>query len=377
MEKLIQTAYSYYNQALDAMATNDVTGAVALLDKSLNIYSKNADALNLMGLCQYMFCNFDKAGFYWSKTLTIDETNEQARKYLQSLNSEEFVAVIERYNQAIDCFEQKKYKHCINLMETIVNEENKLIEPYIIISYCFYLIKNIDQAKKYINQTLAIDKNNVEYLAYLSELNACSCPEKKKTNLVYLIVSCVLVLAAISLTTLYCLQSAEYSRLYVQSNMYADKIQEQQNKIAILEQSNQDREYDSEDLLQEYIGESENTIFNRAFTAFKNENYPEAFNGFYYVAERGVEEHLVAEAVYFSAVCKEKEGAVKEAEKYYAEYIDRFVGRNYYDDALYQYGLLLYQQGDAAKAKSVLQQLQDDVPNSIFVNSKVRYVLNN
>lgn len=64
-------------------------------------------------------------------------------------------------------------------------------------------------------------------------------------------------------------------------------------------------------------------------------------------------------------------------QKYYEDYIQKYKGRNYYDDSLYSYGLLLYRQGNVSEAKEVLHKLKTEIPNSIFNNSKIEFVLNN
>ena len=101
MQNLIETATAYYNAAIELTENNNYTKAITLLESAIKLFSKDPDILNLMGLCHYRLCNFDKAVFFWSESLNCNYEGNKAKEYLELILSEEFKANIELYNQAL------------------------------------------------------------------------------------------------------------------------------------------------------------------------------------------------------------------------------------------------------------------------------------
>ena len=397
MNNLIEISNVYYNNALELIKDNKVSKAVTLIEKCLKYYAKDVQVLNLMGICQYMLCDFDKAYFYWSKSLSCDTDDNRANYYLEDLNSEEFKSFISKYNLAIDDINNLKYKDAIITLEEINQFDKELVEPYVIRGLCYYELKEYSLAKEYIEHALAMDKDNAKYLLYLNEINSKNIPKLKnnsfkKSN----ITACILAFLLVVTSTLYYQKHNKYIQISNKSTEYEKKIQEanlalETNKTDNNKLKNQlENEKYKNDTLNRSIridnvernnsksfNGSEAEIFKDAILNFRNKEYSEAIDSFQYIVNKGIEESTVAEAMYYMAVCFEKKENYEMAEKYYSTYISKFHGENYNDDALYNYGLMLYKQGNRDEAKKVLYKLQQEVPNSIFVNSKVRYILSN
>ena len=122
---------------------------------------------------------------------------------------------------------------------------------------------------------------------------------------------------------------------------------------------------------------NESEVFNKAIEKFKEENYSEAIKELTPLCNKGKDEIYVAEGTYYLAVSLEKTGDYEGAYKWYKRYIDKFKEKNYYDDSLYNCGLMMYIQGKVDESKEMLNKLVNEVPDSIFVNSRVSEILNN
>lgn len=397
MNNLIEISNIYYNNSLELVKSNKISKAVELIEKCLKYYAKDVQVLNLMGMCQYMLCDFDKAYFYWSKSLVCDTENNRAKYYLDVLNSDNFKMVIEKYNLAIDNVNNFRYKDAISVLEEIRQLNKELIEPYVIIGLCYYELNEYSLAKDYIEYALTLDKDNTKYLTYLNEINNKNVSNNKSNKLKNNIIAFSLVfLLSIITSLLYYQKHNKDIQISNQTREYQKKIQEVSLalKTSKTDYNRLKKEFENEKHKNDMINAksgldnekisnnksfsgSESEVFKSAILYFKNQEYGEAIDRFQYIVSKGIEESLVAESTYYIAVCYEKKENYKTAEKYYSSYISKYYEKNYYDDSLYNYGLMLYKRGDRDTAKKVLYKLQQEVPNSIFVNSKVRYILNN
>lgn len=155
MDNLINLSNIYYNKALKYVRERKISKAIPLMEKSLKYYSKDIQTLNLMGLCQYVLCHFDKANFYWSKSLECNIENNRAKHYLDYLNSDECQKIIDKYNLAISSIQRDEYEKAINILCEINTSNKELIEPYVIIGLCYYELGKYKLAKDYIAKAVS------------------------------------------------------------------------------------------------------------------------------------------------------------------------------------------------------------------------------
>ncbi len=105
--------------------------------------------------------------------------------------------------------------------------------------------------------------------------------------------------------------------------------------------------------------------------------YDEAIARFQYLIDKSSNEDIKAESLYFMALSFQNIEEHEKAGEHYRSYIDKYRDKSYYDDSLYNYGLMLYEKGDIESAKKILNRLKKDEPQSEFMNSKVRSILEN
>lgn len=383
MEKVIELAAVYYNTALKLISENKISKAITNIKKSLKLYSKDCDVLNLMGLCNYTLCEFDKAYFYWSKSLEYNKYNNKAELYLNLLKSRKFNRLIKEYNEGLEFLYRYEYKKAIEKFKEIITEENELLEPYIIIGLCYYAIGKYNIAKKYMEMALNIDNENRKCLMYLNEINNKRnvTVVKYKSSKVAKTVASVSTILLIASSVLYYKNYkgyinikdtlAEYEHKYKINNTELQLIRGKYNKLS------NSINMEKKQIQNKFQGKNDSEVFNDGIVSYKKKDYKKAIENFSYLVDRGVDSSIVAEATFFSAVTYEKLNNIGKSEEFYYKYIDKYKGKNYYDDSLYNCGIMLYRSGNKEKAKKVLSILQKEVPDSMYVNKTVKMILNN
>ena len=388
----------YYNNALDLAADNNISKAVELLEKSLEYNDKDIEALNLLGIFNYMLCNFNKASLNWNKSLKYNNQNNRADYYIKSLNSDKFKSFIEYYNLSIKYIERFQYEDAIELLLEINKTNKDLIEPYALIGNCYYALQQYDLCKQYFDKALSKDVDNIKYLKHLNTINS-SIPLKTKgknkdLSFHFKIASALFAMLIVILAVVFYRNynknirelrleleksKTEYSKLKdeLNSEKEDEKIKTEEDKNNIIQgETTKDETEDIPRKVLNFTG-TEAEIFEEAMGAYKGEKYEEAIDKLKYLIDKGTNEDLVAESTYFIAVLFEKQSDYDKAEEYYKSYINAYAERSYYDDSLYNYGLMLYENGDIEASKKILKKLKKDEPESEFVNSKVRSILDN
>lgn len=393
MIEIIDLSNHYYNQALDCINKNKFTEAVSILVKSLNLYSINIDSLNLIGLCHYKLCDFDKAYFYWERSIEIKQENNDAVNYLNELKGSKFESFLVEYNKAIEFLNTEDYIGAISIINRIIEFNNELIEPYIIKGLCNIMLENYDEGKADIEHALFLDVGNVKFLNYLNEVNKLSMVSSKyPREFKYMkVFSAALLVLVVLVSSIFYKKYLDNKELY---SRYDNQINSLTSELSIAVDSNKslkrdlDLKIQNENLnleimeLEEDSGEiklsnekQERQMFNTGIQDYRDALYEDSIIKFKSIYDRGIVGSLVAESNYYLASSYERTENIIKAKEYYIKYIEDYKLENYYDDSLYNLALMLYRTGDIDGSKVVLSTLVKEVPNSIFNNSKTKYIL--
>ena len=121
---------------------------------------------------------------------------------------------------------------------------------------------------------------------------------------------------------------------------------------------------------------TEQQLFNLGMDYFSRGDYQDAadiFNSIYNLTET---DYLRRESLFLLARSHEKRDNYKSAEHFYRIYLNEYNDTNYYDEALYNLGLMLNEAGNREKSREVLQRLRQENPYSEYNNSQVYEILN-
>lgn len=386
-EKTINT---YYNKALDLVKNNNISKALVLMEKSLEDITEDTEIFNLMGLCQYILCDFEKADLTWNKSLMFNNDNNRARYYLNFLKSEEFKSFEEYYNLSLAYVDKLKYKEALELLIEI-NETNKdLIEPYALIGNCYYGLEEYELSKEYLKKALNKDIDNVQYLKQLNKVNSKVPQDIKRSSksykLIFPLIIIFFIIISLSFYNKYNRDLKALSREVDKTKLEYSKLEEElkiekekaDKKTYERQEVNNDTKLDEEDnspIIGIDLKSSDLEILKDAMEKLKNKKYDESIYRFQHLIDKSSNEDIKGEALYFMGISFEKTKEYDKAGTYYNLYIKDYKDKVYYDDSLYNYGLMLYEQNDIEGAKKILNKLKNEVPQSEFVNSKVQAIL--
>jgi tetratricopeptide (TPR) repeat protein len=121
---------------------------------------------------------------------------------------------------------------------------------------------------------------------------------------------------------------------------------------------------------------TEQQLFNLGMDYFSRQDYQDAadiFNSIYNLTET---DYLRRESLYLLARSHEKMDNYQSAEHFYRIYLNEYDDTNYYDEALYNLGLMLNEAGEVEKSREVLERLRREDPYSEYNNSQVYEILN-
>ncbi|MEC9490491.1 MAG: tetratricopeptide repeat protein [Halanaerobiales bacterium] len=121
---------------------------------------------------------------------------------------------------------------------------------------------------------------------------------------------------------------------------------------------------------------TEQELFNLGMEYFSNQDYQNAadiFNSIYNLTET---DYLRRESLFLLARSYDQMDNYQSAEHFYRIYLDEYKNTNYYDEALYNLGLMLSEAGEMEKSREVLERLRRENPYSEYNNSRVYEILN-
>ncbi|MFN2340095.1 MAG: tetratricopeptide repeat protein [Halanaerobium sp.] len=121
---------------------------------------------------------------------------------------------------------------------------------------------------------------------------------------------------------------------------------------------------------------TEQQLFNLGMDYFSRQDYQDAadiFNSIYNLTKT---EYLKRESLYLLARSHEKMDNYLSAEHFYRIYLNEYDDTNYYDEALYNLGLMLNEAGEVEKSREILERLRREDPYSEYNNSQVYEILN-
>ncbi|MFP4372321.1 MAG: tetratricopeptide repeat protein, partial [Halanaerobium sp.] len=121
---------------------------------------------------------------------------------------------------------------------------------------------------------------------------------------------------------------------------------------------------------------TEQQLFNLGLDYFSSEDYQDAADIFKSIYNLTETDYLKRESLFLLARSYEKMDNYQSAEHFYRIYLNEYQDSNYYDEALYNLGLMLNEAGEEKKSKEVLERLRLEDPYSNYNNSRVYEILN-
>ena len=156
------------NEALSLMNNNRLKDGMRILEKALLIDNNDIDDLNIMGLCSYIYCNFNKAKYYFEKSSKIFKGNKTSN-YIIAMYTKKFYELNYKYNKALEHIKNEEYESAIELLEEIKTIDKELIPPYELLYMLYNEIKESELALENIKIAYSLDTSNEYISRYYNE----------------------------------------------------------------------------------------------------------------------------------------------------------------------------------------------------------------
>lgn len=183
--KIIHASNQYYNLGLIRAKARDLTGAAECLRISLQLYKKNIQARNLLGLVYYEMGEAALALKEWviSKNLRhrgniADAYIQDMRENRQALDSADHS--IHKFNQALEYARTGARDMAIIQLKKVINVNSRMIKAYQLLALLYMEDQKYDLALETVEKCLEIDRGNPGALSYQRELQSYRGSRKKK-----------------------------------------------------------------------------------------------------------------------------------------------------------------------------------------------------
>ncbi len=173
--KVVKASNTYYNVGLEKAKVRDLSGAAVYLRKSLDLYKKNTDARNLLGLIYYEMGETVDALAEWVISKNLQPEDNLAAEYLRKLQSRQ--SRLNQMNQTLKKFNQALYyaRHdsedlALLQAKKVISMNPRFVKAYQLLGLLYLKKEEYAKAEKTIRAILTIDVNNTAALSYLDEL---------------------------------------------------------------------------------------------------------------------------------------------------------------------------------------------------------------
>lgn len=385
-----QLNISLYNKSLKLIRERNISQAIKLLNDCCYIDDSSIDALNLLGLCFYCRCSFDKAKYLWNKSISIKKEENRAFEYLQFITSKDMYNLITIYNEGIELIVKKKYDEAVCRFKEVLELQNELIEPYIIIGLICLKDDNFLEAKKNFEKAMLLDTGNESVRYYynyilrkmksvnISDENKGALRVKNKRKRIIILLFSVLAISAFVFASLSIktpdINSQENDVQSVADTTEKDKeIEELKDKLTKTEISLNNLINKSPD--EELVNKDTWTVLQEGLSQYNNGKNKEAINNFSYVINKSLNSNEKSEAVFWLANCYENLTNYDMAIETYKLYLEDYANDSYYDDSLYNLAILLYKENRHEEAVYYAQKMINECSRSIYNNDNIKNII--
>ena len=186
--RLEQISNGYYNLGLSLAKERNLSSALNALSISLGLNKKNTDARNLYGLIQFEMGEETKALISWVISININPINNPAQNYLQKLRNksaylEKSQDAISKYNKAISQIKTVNYDMARITLKQAVDIRPHFVKAMLALALLDIREGKSSEAKKLLDNVLAIDTFNTKAITYLEEMKPLTEKNARKEKL--------------------------------------------------------------------------------------------------------------------------------------------------------------------------------------------------
>ncbi|HCL04299.1 MAG TPA: hypothetical protein DHW61_18135 [Lachnoclostridium phytofermentans] len=176
VRKTDRLSNSYYNRGLEKAKVRDLTGAIIMLKKSLEMNKRNTNARNLLGLVFFEMGETVAALSEWVISKHFQAKDNDADVYIGAVQAnptklDSMNQAIKKYNIALDSAKQGSDDLAIIQLKKVINLNPHFIRALQLLALIYMKNNEFERARRCLAKANKIDLANTTTLRYLSELN--------------------------------------------------------------------------------------------------------------------------------------------------------------------------------------------------------------
>lgn len=175
--KVYRLSNVYYNRGLEKAKIRDLSGAVLMLKRSLEMNKRNTHARNLLGLVYFEMGETVAALSEWVVSKNFQEEENDAGYYMDLVQSnpnklEQMNQAIKKYNFALSSAMQDSEDLAVIQLKKVIGLNPKFLRAIHLLSLLYMKAGEHEKARKLLVRAAKIDVTNTVTLRYLRELNS-------------------------------------------------------------------------------------------------------------------------------------------------------------------------------------------------------------
>lgn len=182
-KKIMYLSNTYYNKGLACANVRDLSGAVQMLKKSLEMNKRNTVARNLLGLVYFEMGETVAALGEWVVSKHFQPEDNRADEYMEQVQNSpaKFDAMnqaIKKYNLALEAAKQGGDDMAILQLKKAVGLNPNFLRARQLLALLYIHTGEKERARKQLMYAAQVDVANTTTLRYLKEITAPAEPQK-------------------------------------------------------------------------------------------------------------------------------------------------------------------------------------------------------
>ncbi len=180
-ERLVYISNAYYNKGLERARVRDLSGAIDMLKKSLEINKENTNARNLLGLVYFEMGEVVAALSEWVISQNFQPLDNDADYFLKKVQSDTVAfdgmnQTIKKFNIALVNAKRQDDDLAILQLKRVISQNPKFVRALLLLALIYLKNCEYEKARRCLVRVQKIDVANVTALRYLEEIRLNTQP---------------------------------------------------------------------------------------------------------------------------------------------------------------------------------------------------------
>jgi len=174
-ERITRISNAFYNKGLERAKVRDLSGAIEMLKKSLEINKENTDARNLLGLVYFEMGEVVAALSEWVISQNFKPEENEAEQFLKKVQSDTVAfdgmnQTIKKFNIALMNAKRQDDDLAILQLKRVISQNPKFVRALLLLALLYLKNCEYEKARRCLLRVQKIDVGNITALRYLEEI---------------------------------------------------------------------------------------------------------------------------------------------------------------------------------------------------------------